>query len=75
MNFLERICERAKSDIKTIVLPETEDMRVIKAAAMVQERGIADIVLVGDHKKISDMAVGLDISRCRIIKSCYIREI
>ena len=48
MNFLEQICERAKKDIKTIVLPESEDIRTIKAAAMVQERGIADIILVGD---------------------------
>ena len=35
MNFLEQICERAKKDIKTIVLPESEDIRTIQAAAMV----------------------------------------
>ena len=67
MNFLDRICERAKSDMKTIVLPETEDIRVIKAAAMVQEKGIANIVLVGDPEKIAVLAEGLDISKCRII--------
>ncbi len=67
MNFLDRICERAKSDMKTIVLPETEDMRVIKAAAMVQEKGIANIILVGDPEKIAVMAKGLDISKCKII--------
>lgn len=47
MNFLERICERAKQDKKTIVLPESEDIRTIKAAAMVLERGIANLILVG----------------------------
>ena len=67
MNFLEQICERAKKDIKTIVLPESEDIRTIKAAAMVQERGIADIILVGDPDKISELAAGLDISKCRIV--------
>lgn len=67
MNFLEQICERAKKDIKTIVLPESEDIRTIKAAAMVQERGIANIVLVGDPDKIKELAVGLDISKCRIV--------
>jgi phosphate acetyltransferase len=67
MNFLDRICERARSDMKTIVLPETEDIRVIKAAAMVQEKGIANIVLVGDPEKIAVLAEGLDISKCRII--------
>lgn len=67
MNFLENICERAKKDIKTIVLPESEDIRTIKAAAMVQERGIATIVLVGDPEKINGLAEGLDISKCRIV--------
>ena len=52
---------------KTIVLPESEDMRTIRAAAMVQEKGIADIVLVGDPAKIAEMAKGLDISKCRIV--------
>lgn len=67
MNFLERICERAKTDIKTIVLPESEDIRTIQAAAMVQERGIANIILVGDPDKIAVLANGLDISKCRIV--------
>ena len=67
MNFLERICERAKTDIKTIVLPESEDIRTIKAAAMIQERGIANIVLVGDPDAIAKLAEGLDISKCRIV--------
>ncbi len=67
MNFLEQICERAKSNIKTIVLPESDDIRTIRAAAMVQERGIAKIVLVGDPTKIKVLAEGLDISRCRIV--------
>lgn len=51
MNFLEQICERAKKDMKTIVLPESEDIRTIKAAAMVQEKGIANIILVVFRKK------------------------
>ena len=67
MNFLERISERARSDIKTIVLPESEDIRVIKAAAMIQEQGIANVVLVGDPDKIKILAEGLDISKARIV--------
>lgn len=67
MNFLEQICERAKKDMKTIVLPESEDLRTIKAAAMVQERGIANIILVGVPEKINKLAEGLDISKCRIV--------
>ena len=67
MNFLERICERAKQDKKTIVLPESEDIRTIKAAAMVLERGIADLILVGVPEKINALAAGLDLSGCRIV--------
>lgn len=67
MNFLEQICERAKKDRKTIVLPESEDIRTIQAAAMVQEKGIADIILVGVPEKINQLAEGLDLSKCRIV--------
>ena len=67
MRFLERISERAKSDVKTIVLPESEDIRTIKAAAMIQEQGIANVILVGDPQKIAVLAEGLDISKARIV--------
>lgn len=67
MRFLERISERAKSDVKTIVLPESEDIRTIKAAAMIQEQGIANVIIVGDPQKIAVLAEGLDISKARIV--------
>lgn len=67
MKFLEQISERAKKDIKTIVLPESSDIRTIKAAAMVQEKGIAKIVLVGKEKEIKKLAGDLDISKATII--------
>ena len=34
MNFIERIKEKAKTDIKTIVLPEANDLRILKATEM-----------------------------------------
>lgn len=67
MNFLEQISERARKDMKTIVLPEASDIRTIKAAAMVQEKGIANIVLVGNEKEIKKLAGDLDISKARIV--------
>ncbi|MCX7710772.1 MAG: phosphate acetyltransferase [Clostridia bacterium] len=67
MKFLEQIIQRAKADIKTIVLPESEDIRVIKAAAMIQEQGVANVVLVGDEDKIKELAAGLDISKAKIV--------
>ena len=67
MEFLKTITERAKSDIKTIVLPESEDIRTIRAAAMVQEQGIAKLIIVGDPDKVKELAGDLDISECRIV--------
>ena len=34
MNFIDSIKERAKNNIKTIVLPESMDERVLKAAVI-----------------------------------------
>ena len=67
MKFLEQISERAKKDIKTIVLPESSDIRTIRAAAMVLEKGIARIVLVGREAEIKKLAGDLDISKARIV--------
>ncbi len=40
MNFIEKIKERAKSDIKTIVLPEAEDIRTLKATEVALKKNI-----------------------------------
>ncbi len=67
MNFLEQISQRAKADVKTIVLPESNDIRTIKAAALIQEKGIANVVLVGNEAEIKKLAGDLDISKARIV--------
>ena len=65
--FLDRISERARSDKKTIVLPESSDIRVVQAASMVMQRGLANVVLVGDEKKIRGLAGDLDLSGVSIV--------
>ncbi len=67
MNFLEQIVSRAKSEIKTIVLPESTDIRTIKAAAMIQEQGIAKVILIGNREEIKKLAGDLDISKAQIV--------
>ncbi len=49
------------------MLPESSDIRTIKAAAMVQEKGIARIVLVGKEAEIKKLAGDLDISGAVIV--------
>jgi len=66
MNFLEQITQRAKADIKTIVLPESTDIRTIKAASIILEKGIANIILIGNKDEIKRLAGDLDISKARI---------
>lgn len=67
MSFLEQITERAKADIKTIVLPESADIRTLKAASIIIGKGIANIVLVGNKDEIKKLAGDLNISKARIV--------
>ena len=52
MSFIEDIKNRAKKEIKTIILPESEDKRVLEAASKVTSQGFANIILLGDQNKI-----------------------
>lgn len=61
MSYIDRIKERARSDKKTIVLPETNDKRTLIAASHIIQEGIADIIMVGDEQKIMDGAGWLDV--------------
>ena len=69
MSFLDNMIARAKSDKKTIVLPESEDPRTIKAAAAASAKEIANIILVGDEDAVHALAAkeGVDVSACRIV--------
>jgi len=67
VNFFEQIIKRARTDVKTIVLPEGTDVRVIRAAAFIQKSGIANIVLLGSKVEIEKLAEGVDISGVKIV--------
>ncbi|RLD67366.1 MAG: phosphate acetyltransferase [Bacteroidetes bacterium] len=56
MDLLEQIKESAKKYNKKIVLPEGTEERTIKAADEVLAQGIAQIVLLGNPKEITDLA-------------------
>ncbi len=69
MGLIENIKENAKKELKTIVLPEPEDERVLKATQMVLEEKTANIVLIGNKEKIeSDAAAcGANIEGAAIV--------
>ena len=57
MDFLAEIKSKAKSQKKTIVLPETGDVRTLRAAEVILREGIANLILVGDKDEIMPRAV------------------
>lgn len=69
MDFIESMKQRARQNIKKIVLPEASDIRTIKAAATALKEEYAEIVLVGDEAIINKLAEesGLDISKATIV--------
>ncbi len=69
MSFIDEIKNRAKKDIKTIVLPEASDLRTIEATANVLKEGFANIVLIGNEEEIKKLAKdnNFDISNAKII--------
>ena len=52
MGFIDEIKAKAKTSRKTIVLPETEDIRTYEAAEAVIKEGTANVVLVGSKEEI-----------------------
>ncbi|MBQ3462296.1 MAG: phosphate acetyltransferase, partial [Clostridia bacterium] len=69
--FIDKLKERAKKDIKTIVLAEGEDIRTLKAAETVKKEGYAKVILVGNPDKIKATvaAEGIDIEGIKIVDS------
>ena len=67
MNFIDKIKERAKSDKKRIVLPESMDKRVIEAAEKILKEELAEVVIVGKKEDILEISQGYDISKAIIV--------
>ena len=69
MSFIDQIKQRAKNEIKTIVLPEATDVRILEAAEMVKNEGYAKVILVGEEEKVREIAKekGIDIGDTQII--------
>ena len=69
MSFIERIKEIARTEIKTIVLPEATDSRILEAAQIVKNEGYAKIILIGDEEKVKEIAndKGINIENIQIV--------
>lgn len=67
MGFIDTIIEKARNDKKTIVLPESYDPRTIEACAKILQKGIANVVLIGEREKIQAVSPQWDISGAQVI--------
>jgi len=69
MMFEYKISYMAKNAKKTIVLPESEDDRILRATEIILRRHLAKIILLGDSETINQrsLQLGLDISQATII--------
>ena len=69
MSFIENVKSKVKNDIKTIILPESNDIRVLKATQQILKEEFADIILIGNREQINKLAKenNLDISKAKIV--------
>jgi phosphate acetyltransferase len=67
--FEYQLVERARADRQRIVLPESEDDRILEAAAILLRRGVANLILLGDETKVQARAsaLGLDLDEASIV--------
>ncbi len=59
--FEYRMFEKARKNIKTIVLPESEDERILRATEILQRRRVVDIILLGDKDDVLSRCSSLGI--------------
>lgn len=69
MQFIENIKQRARKEIKTIVLPEANDIRVLEATEQVTKEKYANIILIGNKDEVEKKAREneIDISEAEIV--------
>lgn len=67
--FEYALFERARRDRKKIVLPESNDERILRATEILLRRDVADIILLGEEEEVmrKSASLGLDISKATII--------
>ena len=70
--FTYNLVQQAKADRRHIVLPEGDEPRILRAAADLVEREIADLTLLGKRKAIEqvirDQGIALELDRLNIIE-------
>ena len=56
MSFIDGLKDKAKHSIKTIILTESEDKRVLETAQKASKQGFANIILIGNEDEANKLA-------------------
>lgn len=67
MSFIDDIKTKARNDLKTIILPESMDKRVLEVAGIVAREGIARVIVVGEANKIKELDSNFDFDLIKVI--------
>ena len=62
MNLIEQLIERAKSRRRSVVLPEGDDPRIVRAARRLHDEGIAHPILIGERAALEAAAASAGVS-------------
>lgn len=79
-DFFGEVRTKIEGSNKTIILPEGTDVRVLEAAARLQNEGLLKPVLIGNEEEVNGIAkdAGIDVSEVEIIdpaKASYFEEL
>lgn len=66
MSVLDSIKEKAKADVKHILLPEGSEERTVQAARIITDEKIAKVTLLGDEDEIKRVAEKFNVCLCGI---------
>ncbi|WP_104181077.1 phosphate acetyltransferase [Arthrobacter sp. B0490] len=58
LRFLHELIQRARAERRHIVLPEGEDVRVLKAAEILHRRDVCDLTVLGPEARVRELASG-----------------
>ena len=67
MSFIDELKVKVKGSMKTIVLPESTDIRVLEAARKVTDEGFAKVILIGNREELQGIAGNISISDIAVV--------
>ncbi|WP_297918116.1 phosphate acyltransferase, partial [uncultured Campylobacter sp.] len=69
LKFESELYAKARANVKTVVLPESDDERILRAAAIIKQSGAANLILLGRQDEVQKSAseLGLDLAGVKIL--------